>query len=262
MPLTSAASPTAEGIWPGRMPEPLCPARNLRLPDGRSAGGVRLPSRSPVKASGGRQRTTSVAETGRRLCDTGDTGDRLWRDLGGLVTITAGTTSSSEAEAGAVAQAQQGPVAPPAGEPACGHEGGSRPGRRRRHLRQRAVAAPGPLCAAASGPPCPRGCAFCARPRSGSPSGTAARAGRARRIRHVGRGRPPGRSQDDQRRRPRPRAQRHGRAGGQHPAVQRQRGQRTPGDAVREGGRLLRRRAPRHRPRPAHPRRRRAGRPH
>lgn len=88
----------------------------------------------------------------------------------------------------------------------------------------------------------------------------AARAGRTRRHRHLGHGRGPRRTPHHQRRRPEPRPERHGRAGRQPPAGRRRRGQGTPGDAVREGGRLLRGRAPRDRPRPAHPRRRRPGR--
>lgn len=67
----------------------------------------------------------------------------------------------------------------------------------------------------------------------------AARAGRARRHRHLGHRRGARRTPHHQRRRPEPRPQRHGHAGRQPPAGRRRRGQGAPDDTVREGGRLL-----------------------
>lgn len=82
-----------------------------------------------------------MADSGRKLSGTGDTGDRPWRDAGGLVTITAGTTRSPAARARTVAQSQHGPVAPPGGGPGPRPPGGSRAGSPGRRLRSGAVAA-------------------------------------------------------------------------------------------------------------------------
>lgn len=86
---------------------------------------VRRPSTDDV---GGRNRF----QTDRH----GDTVDRPLRDVGGLVTVTAGTRRSPEAGTGTVTQPQpqprseHGPVVPPGGEPGPRPGGGSRPGPR------------------------------------------------------------------------------------------------------------------------------------